>query len=130
MREFKKRRGPEERLALFAGKALGALALFVVAIYIVHGAVSMYGKMVEASTGQEEAENQLANLEAQQQDISKTLDHISTQQGQEAQMRELYGFAKPGEGEIDIVEDPHVPTTTPQQPESWWQRLFKAFKVW
>lgn len=130
MREFKKRRGPDERLALFVGKALGAVLLFVVTVFLAHGTWSMYTKMVQASTGQEEAEKQLASLQAQEQAVGKSLDQISSTQGQETQIRERYGFAKPGEGEIDIVENPNAPTTTPEEPESWWVRLFKAFKVW
>lgn len=130
MREFNRRRSPRDEKVRLGLKACGVLVLLLVTAVLSHAAWGMYTKMAEASQGQEEAESQLASLQAQQEGVSNTLGELSTQRGVETQMRERYGVAKPGEGEIDIVADEHASTTATTTPESWWQRLFKVFKVW
>ena len=130
MREFKKRRSNEEEFIRFGIKCLGVFLLLLVTGFLMHGAWGMYGKMANASQGQEEAEAQLAALQAQQQGVNTTLGDLSSSRGVETQIRERFGVAKPGEGEIDIVHDQKAATSTAAAPESWWQRLFNAFKVW
>ncbi len=130
MREFKKRRGPQEELFRFVLKGAGVFLLFVVTGFLMRSAWGMYGKMAAASQGQEEAEAQLAALQAQQQGVNNTLGQLSSKRGVETQIRERFGVAKPGEGEIDIVRDQKVPTTTAAAKESWWQHMFRALVVW
>jgi septal ring-binding cell division protein DamX len=130
MREFKKRRGGKEEFMRFVVKCAGTLVLLVVTVYLMRAAWGMYVKMAEASQAQEEAEAELASAKAQQLGVSSTLSDIGTQRGEEAQIRERFGYARPGEGEIDIVVDPHATSTATTTQESWLSRLFKAFKIW
>ena len=90
----------------------------------------MYVKLTIASQGQEEAEAELARLQAQHKGVTATLGDISSARGQEEQIRERYALVKPGEGEIDIIEKPATTTMTPEAPKPWWRRMFDIFNVW
>lgn len=130
MREFKKRRSRSEQLSRLGLKGAGVLVLFFFTVIMVHATWGMYGKFVSASQAQEEAQTQLASLKRQQSGVSTTLQELSTTRGQDAQLRERFGVAKPGEGEIDIVEDNTSNTNTASTTESLWQRVFHALFVW
>lgn len=130
MREFKPHRSKQEELFRLGLRAAGVLCLLVLTALLAHAAWGMYEKMIIASQGQEEAEHQLALLREQEQGASTTLDEISSARGQEAQIRERYALAKPGEGEIDIIHQAPTSTTAGSANEPWWQRIFNAFKLW
>lgn len=117
-------------LLRFSLKCASSAALLVVTGFLMHAAWGMYGKMAAAAEGQESAQHQLASLEAQQEGVSSTLSEISSEHGEEAQIRERFGFAKPGEGEIDIIADLQATSTASTAAESWLGRLFNIFKVW
>jgi cell division protein FtsB len=130
MREFKRRRGQQEELIRFVVKCGGVVCLFVVTLFLMRAAWGMYTKMAAASQDQEQAEAQLAALEAQQQGVNNTLGVLSSSRGVETQIRERFGVAKPGEGEIDIVRDQKTVATTTPAKESWFQHMFRALFVW
>lgn len=130
MREFKKHRGQKEELARLIFRGAGVLLLFVLTVVLLRAAWGMYVKMVAASQGQEEATAALARAEAQQQGVSGSLSQLGSQRGEEALIRERFGVAKPGEGEIDIVHQAPAASSTSEAGESWWQRILHAMIVW
>lgn len=128
MREFKKRgRGD---IVLFCVQVFGVLLLFVVAVGAVRAAWGMYTKLAKADKGQQEAEVQLAALAAQRQKVAASVEDLSSERGVEAQIRQRYGVVRPGEGEIEIVRDSAVATSTTKPQPRWWQSVFRALFVW
>jgi cell division protein FtsB len=130
MQDFRKRRNMKAEILRVAMGSAGVVALAAVAFFGVRGAYNMYGKFVAASEARTSAQAQLASLQAQYNSVNTQVEELSSPEGVEAQVRERYGVAKPGEGEIDIVTEP--PTTTPAQApgQSWWQIIWHALFVW
>ena len=113
-----------------AGKTAGVLLLLVVTVALTHAAWGMYGKMVSSAQAKEEANANLARMILQQEGVSTTLETISSTRGEEAQIRARFGVARPGEGEIDIIQTPAATTSEPAPQESWWMRIFHTLFVW
>ena len=129
MGEFKKRRTTEAELLRIAGGTLGVLALAALAFVAVRGAYDMYGKFAEAAAARAGAESQLAELQGRYASVKADVDAFSTDRGVEAALRERYGVAKPGEGQIDIVRQ--ASTTEPVlQQKNVLQKLWELISVW
>src|SRR6202142_4330890 len=110
MRDFSKRRGTEVRRFV---QTLGwVLLLLIIAVVAVRAAWGMYDKFAEAAASDDISQKELATLQAQQAQVSASVDSFSTSRGLEAQVRERYGVVKPGEGQIQIVRDSS--STSPQ----------------
>jgi cell division protein FtsL len=67
------------------------------------------------------ARDQLTALNSRQSVLQGNINELSTERGQEETVRNTFGVAKPGEGEI-IVLPPKVATTTP--PQTFWEKYF------
>jgi cell division protein FtsB len=130
MRDFKKRRNRRGELTFLSLRALGVLVLFLITVVAVHAAWGMYGKLTEATQAQQEAQEQLVTLQGQQQSVTSSVGNLSSERGIEAQVRERYGFIKPGEGEIDIVTDVSSSSPETPSPEPWWRRIFNTLFGW
>lgn len=130
MGEFKKRRNKKNEGLGLALRGLGCVALLGVTALAVHAAWDMYGKLAEASGGRESAEAQLAALQTREAQVAASVADISSSRGVEAQLRERFGVALPGEGEIDIVRPAASTSADAKSQEPWWQRLWHALFVW
>jgi cell division protein FtsB len=130
MREFKKHRSHRSEMLNFSLRLGGALALLFITAGAVNAAWGMYGRLSVASTGQQEAQAQLHDLQTQEAGVAASVDQLSSQRGQEAIMREHYGVVKPGEGVIQIVHT--APTSTPANTSgnSWIGSLFHTLFPW
>ncbi len=129
MRDFKKRRMQKKDTGRFALRLVGVALLAVVTFTAAHSAWDMYGKLVRATQQQEETQRQLALLTAQANQVQASVAALSSGRGVEEQMRERFGVARPGEGEITIVENTTTASSTAPEP-SWWQRLYHTLFVW
>ena len=130
MWEFKKRRRTSAaQIARISLGCLGVLALALVAFGAARAAADMYGKFSEAAAARAGAEAQLFELTARDQNIKAEVAALATERGVEAALRERYGVAKPGEGQIDIVRQP-ASSTPITQPPGLWQKLWQLLFVW
>lgn len=130
MRDFNRRRSRREELTRFGIRLAWVLALLVITVAAVRGAWAMYGKFTSSASADSAAQQNLASLKAQEAQVDEAVSSLSTEEGVEAQMRERYGVAKPGEGEIEIVTD--AASTTPPSPASQnlFSRIFHAVFPW
>ncbi|MDB5225033.1 MAG: hypothetical protein JWO43_655 [Candidatus Adlerbacteria bacterium] len=106
------------------------LGLLLLAFVTLRAAWGMYGKLAEATEGQEKAEAQLANLQRQHKRVSAAVAELQSSRGVEAEVRQRYGVAKPGEGEIQIVAVAAAEATTTPPVLSFWARVWHALWVW
>lgn len=130
MREFKKHQNRRSQIATFCIQAVGVLLLLGVTLVACRAAWGMYVKLTRATAGQEAAELQLAALEQQRAEVAASVAELSSKRGVEAQMRQRFGVAKQGEGEIEIVRDSGTASTSPAQSERWWRGIFRALFMW
>lgn len=131
MKEFKRHRSKGEEALRFALGVLGTVALAAGAALAARAAWGMYGKLAEASASEAASKSELSSLQAQQAGVSGALLELSSARGVEAQVRQRYGLARPGEGEIDIVESPQdASNASSTPPMSMFERIFHALFVW
>lgn len=130
MQDFRRRRG-NKRDALRTGLgALGVVGLGLVALFAIQGAWGMYGKFVAASEADAAAKLELEELKKQHDKIGTEASALMSDRGIEAGVRERFGVARSGEGQIDIVR--REASSTPSAPDepNIFQRIFRALFVW
>ncbi len=129
MREFKKRRTVgSEVLRISIGMA-GVILLGLVAFAASRAAWDMYGKFASASEARSTAEGELATLQDRYVKIHTDVQALSSERGLEAAVRERYGVARPGEGQIDIVRESTSSDAVRQEP-GFFERLWRMLFVW
>ncbi len=130
MERYKRKRTKEGELTHLLFQGFGTLVLVFIAVMSVRAAWGMYSKLIEASQGVDLANTQLSTLQFQEHSITAAVAELSSPEGVEAQIRNRYGVAKPGEGEIQIVENQAVAPTSTLGTESIWVRIWHAVAVW
>jgi cell division protein FtsB len=127
MREFQKRRTRGSEILRISLGVGGVLLLCAVAYFLARGAWDMYGKFASAAAARATAEAQVVELEGRRASIESEVEALSTERGIETAVRERYGVARPGEGEIAIVRQSSSTEILRQEPgvfERLWQMLF------
>jgi cell division protein FtsB len=130
MREFNRRRSRREEIVRFSTRAAGALVLLLVTFMAVRAAWGMYGKFASSAAADEAAQQNLASLQKQEAQVSGAVGSLSSDRGVEAQIRQRYGVAKPGEGEIQIVTDSASSSPPAASSENIFVRIFHAIFPW
>jgi len=108
----------------------GVLVLAAASFVAARAAWDMYGKFAAASQARTDAEVELAQLQEQYAHVETEVASLNTERGVEAAVRERYGVAKPGEGEIDIVRQSPTSTAATAGQDSWFARLWHSLFVW
>lgn len=129
MRDFKKRRTTASELLRVSVGCLGVLALCAVAFGASRAAWGMYGKFSAAAAARSEAEAELGSLQDRYTKITADVEEFSSERGLESAIRERYGVAKPGEGQIDIVRQSTTTDTVRREP-GFLERLWGMLFVW
>jgi cell division protein FtsB len=130
MRDFQKRRGGAQKLLRVALGCIGILALIFLAVLSVRAAWGMYGKFAHANDVRAGAERELETLQGQYVRVEAAVGRLSSERGIEAEVRQRYGVAKPGEGEITIVREEPDAEVFASQPTTLWGRIWDALFVW
>lgn len=131
MQDFSKKRYSRGReLMRFGMSAFGVVALLFLLVLSARAAWDMYGKFAQASEAHDAAQRGLEALKLKQTNISAAVEGLSSSRGVEQEVRERFGVAKPGEGEITIVRDPQQASSTPSGQKGLLERLWQAFFVW
>jgi hypothetical protein len=109
---------------------LGVVLLAFVAFFAVKGAWGMYVKFAAASEADAASKVELAALKEQEAQVGESAEALASSRGVEAGVRERFGVARPGEGQIDIIR--REASSTPFAPEepNIFQKIFHALFVW
>ncbi len=130
MKDYRRQRASKQDAMRAAIGALGVAALLFVAVYAAKGAWGMYTKFVSASEADAAAQVELETLKKQLTQVGASAEALVSDRGVEAGVRERYGVARPGEGQIDIIRR-EVASTTPKVEEpNVFQKIFRALFVW
>jgi cell division protein FtsB len=106
---------------LTAKEFIIASILCLVLLWLIFLNISIAKKEEIARKAAYAARDQLTALQTRQSVLQGNINELSTERGQEETVRNTFGVAKPGEGEI-IVLPPKEATTTP--PQTFWQKYF------
>ena len=82
--------------------------------------------MAGAVENRQLVESKIVELEDQKRKLSYDIDKLNTDAGIEASIREKFGLAREGEGQIIIIED----SKEPESPESSSSGFFSFFTRW
>ena len=130
MQDYRRRRGNKQDV-LRAGLGLGGVLLLVfLAFFAVRGALAMYGKFASASQADASAKIELDDLKQQYDQVGAAAQALSSERGVEAGVRERYGVARPGEGQIDIIRREASSTGAAPKEPGFFSRIFRALFVW
>ena len=130
MNDFKKHPAKVHYTLRFALAFLGMLFLFFMTGVAATSAWGMYGTFKVAAQDRGDTEDQLASLTSEQARISAAVVSFNTQEGMEGQVRERFGVAKPGEGEIQIVRNDTPVPVQPAPSQNIFVRAIHALFVW
>lgn len=107
--------------------SVGGITLLAFLTFLVaNGAYSMHGRMREALELRRAAQDDRTRLEVREEELTASVDELSSDRGVEEQVRQRFGLARPGEGEVVLVET-KATTTVTRKPKgffSWFDGLF------
>lgn len=130
MHDFKKRHGTARHILRFLATVAGAMLLLVLAVVAIKAAWGMYGTFRTAAEARDSALSELAILRADEGRVMAAVAALETPQGVEQEVRERYGVAKPGEGEIHIVRDTSAADAETPTQSSFFEWLFHSLFAW
>jgi hypothetical protein len=109
----------------------------VVLYFLIKGGINIHEKAVLAENRYEQTKAELADLQQQKDSLSDSIDHLSTQSGMEAELREKYHAVKDGESVAVIIDNSSSSTdennssesgvATSTQDQSWWSKFLGHF---
>ena len=130
MQDFRKRRNIHSEILRAAISTAGVVVLGAMAYFAIHGAWGMYQKFAAASAASAAAEANLAQLQARHTEVQAEVAALDTPRGMEGALRERYGVAKPGEGQITVVHQAATSTEGAGTGQNWLDKLWHALFVW
>ena len=124
MRNFQHQRGWKNILESWP--VLGFLAILL--LFFAWGIIGFFNKMEITRENTKISQDKLTELQQQKETLSKDIFNLKSTSGVEASIREKFGLAKDGEGEIVIIDD-KTPAPTPTNKSSGlWGFLTNWFK--
>lgn len=128
--DYRKRRGYKKELFRVVLGTAGVLALALVTFGAARATWDMYGKFTAASDARQAAAAQQHALEAQLLQVEDEVASLSDPRGIEREVRERYGVARPGEGEIRIVREAATSSFAEDDSSHFLRRVWEALFVW
>lgn len=126
----KKRRGAGFTLLRNLGGIAAIIILALLAAVSARAAWNMYEKFTQASVGRQSAQHEFDELKEKKERVSAAVEALSSQRGVEAEIRQRFGVALPGEGEIKIVRDQSGEGSASKEPQNAWEWIVETFFVW
>lgn len=130
MQDYRRRRASRQDVTRAALGAVGVVFLALVAFFALRGAWGMYTKFAAASQADAAAQVELETLKGQVGTVGASAAALTSLRGVEAGVRERYGVARPGEGQIDIIRREGTSTPTTRDEPNIFVKMFRAIFVW
>lgn len=130
MQDFRKPRARSSTLS-FLMLCVALILVLALAAFAVRAAWGMYVKFTVASRGDAAAKQELGLLQNQYTRVSAAVADLSSDRGEEGQIRERFGVAKPGEGTIEIVRNgTSSDAGQDTNKENPFMRIWHALFIW
>ncbi|MBP7770767.1 MAG: hypothetical protein KA066_02550 [Candidatus Pacebacteria bacterium] len=130
MQDYRRKRASRQDVTRAALGALGVLFLALVVFFAIRGAWGMYTKFAAASQADAAAHVELETLKGQVSQVGASAAALVSDRGVEAGVRERYGVARPGEGQIDIIRRDATSTPPVADEPNVFVKMFRAIFVW
>ncbi len=106
------------------------LILLVALGFAARATWSIYAKERESQQNASVAKSELENLKTRESILGKEIDHLSTPQGIEGELREKYTITQKGE-ELYVIVPPKKDDSTATSDnanQSWWEKFMGLFQ--
>lgn len=111
----------------FLGRPAVVFLLFLLAALAVYSVLGMYGKYRRAAAARNLAETEQRELAAKHESLAESTERLSTERGQEEELRSRYRAVRPGEELIVIVDDGES-ASIESEKESWLARAWNTIQ--
>lgn len=120
---------PKKSIKYFFYSPLSVCVLFLLTILMTKGAWNAYQKSQDAQNSLSESERAQAGLIDRQAFLSKEIDRLGTESGQEGELRSKYSLAK-GDEQMVIIVDQEGSSSSKSDTQSggFWQKFLNLFK--
>ncbi len=102
--------------------------LFIFVIFIAHSTYDIFIKEKSSMGDLSSVKKDYSDLDKRRSTLQTEISKLQTEEGIEADIRDKYSVAKPGETVISIVDNSASTTNNTQTEESFWQRVLNWFK--
>ncbi len=123
MRNFDEKR----RLRRFIYSRLTIVILLILLLLLLRSVFEAWQREREARSGRDAALRSYEEMTARQENLANRLTRLTTPAGQEAELREKYGAAAPGEEVIVIVDHDNNEAAATQSSSGFWAWLRGLF---
>lgn len=105
------------------------VALFVVFVFVVHGAWNIHKKALIARAESEEALRILKDMEARSEELQESLAELKTSQGFEKELRQKFAVARPGEEVVIVVDEKGKKSENMEESgvKGFWAQILEFF---
>jgi cell division protein FtsB len=97
--------------------------LLLLLIFVINSVFNIYEKYKKSREGADLARSELENLKERQATLENKINSLKQESGIEAEIRDKFAVAKPGEKVIVLVEDKNNVQDTTIKEKSWWQKF-------
>ena len=123
MKDFQQRK--KVRRLLYSRNVI--IVLCIVTILLVRGAWGVMQKDIESKKNVALVQKQLEEAQKKNQELTKQIALLSTEEGIESEIRQKFSVSKEGEHVVVIV-NPQPATTTGEETRGFWGRIGDWFK--
>ena len=124
MKNFQKKRGWKNII-----QSRPVLVFLGILVFIfTFGLIGFMGKMQVTIENRKIAENKVTELQTEKDKLSSDISKLKTDSGVEESIRNKFGLAKEGEGEIVIVDDKNAPKIPKQESGGFFSFLKNLFQ--
>ncbi len=113
----------------FAHSKFALFLLLVLLVLLLKAAVGAFWKMRESANERRIAEEELAELKARADALSKEVERLETPKGVEEEVRRQFNVVKDGEEVAIILNAERASVSEETSQDSWWQRFLSWFDL-
>lgn len=124
MREFQRKRVPHK--FLYSSAAL--FVLLIALAFLIKSSWGVYVKERAIRENLNRAQEELAALTARRASLEEKITRLQTPEGIEAEIREQFQMAKPGEKMVLVVEERYTAEDISKPAQSFISRFFDLFR--
>lgn len=125
MRELRTR----QKVKRFLFSAPVALLLLLMLVFLARSTWQVYGKMRSAEGALKRSRAEAADLSQRKVTLESEIQSLETPEGVEAEIRETFNMARPGEELVIVVEEKDAAAEGLSSERSLWQKILHFLHI-
>lgn len=108
---------------------LVVIGLLILCILLIISVIGMYRKHAKVVRARDTYLAELRKLQEKEQQVTQSIERLSTDTGIEDEIRERYRVTKPGEKLILVIDNTPKPADT-VEPKTFWGKIWAVLVFW